>query len=267
MEKQNIGFEQKEKLKFQDLAIYTTTFYGKDPVSKVREKLAIQLLENAQKLGIHCVVVDGGSNEDFLGTVKKMSNVELHIDSSLGMGDSRRQALSKAMEISAATFFLWVEPEKDNLINEEDLEAMISGLRDDSADVVVPKRRSKETMPKFQAWIEDRANQRAMKTAGINQEEARGVWDLWFGPKMFNRDGAKYFLEYKGKLDKWDAIIKPVINAFKDGKRISDVPVGYKYDLSQKESEENDYEMKKKRLIQYIKILAELGDDYWKDKI
>ena len=62
-------------------------------------------------------------------------------------------------------------------------------------------------------------------------------------------------------------IVKPVINAFKDGKRISDVPVGYKYDLSQKESEENDYEMKKKRLIQYIKILAELGDDYWKDKI
>ena len=228
--------------------------------------MALKFFNNADQLGVRCVVLDGGSNENFLEEAKKFSNVEIIVDSSLGMGEGRRAALEAAMGENKASFFLWIEPEKDDLINEKDLGKMIADLRENKADIIVPRRESKETMPEFQAWIENRANKKAMEIAGVGREEAKEVWDLWFGPKMFNREGAKYFLEYKGKLDKWDSIIKPVLNAYQDGKRVSSVDVNYKYDISQKESEEKDREMKKKRIIQYIKILAELGDEFWRKK-
>jgi len=258
--------DQIKNFKFPDLVIYTSTLYGNDEVSKVREKLALKLFNNIHQLGIRCVVLDGGSNENFLEEAKEFPNVEIIVNPSLGMGEGRRAALGAAMEKKEASFFLWIEPEKDDLINEKELEKMIADLRENKTDIVIPRRESKETMPKFQAWVESRANKRAMEVAGVSGEEAKEVWDLWFGPKMFNREGAKYFLEYKGKLDKWDSIIKPVLDAYQDGKRVSSVDIGYKYDVSQKESEEENREMKKKRILQYTKILAEIGDEFWQKK-
>lgn len=255
--------ENKEGGKFPDLVIYTTTFYGNDPVSAVREKLALKLFENANKLRVKCVVVDGGSNPDFLAAARQFPNIEVIIDPSLGMGQSRRVALKKAITKEEAAFFLWVEPEKSDLIDEASLGKMITGLRDQKTDIVVPKRESMETLPEFQAWIENRANKRAMKISGVSEDEVKEIWDIWFGPKMFNRDGAQYFLNYQGKLDKWDAVLKPVFDAYKAGKRVSSVGVDYKYDITQKQNEENDREMKKKRVTQYMTILSELSDEFW----
>jgi len=56
------------------------------------------------------------------------------------------------------------------------------------------------------------------------------------------------------------------IEAAQAGKRISSVDVDYAYDPSQSGSEENDRSMKEKRVIQYKKILGELGDEFWKKK-
>ena len=122
-----------------------------------------------------------------------------------------------------------------------------------------------ESYPKFQEWMEKRANKRAGKLMA-SEKEAEDEMDLWFGPKMFNREGAQYFLNYKGKLDKWDSIIKPVLEAHKDGKRIISVPVDFKYPETQKTQEENSRALKEKRFEQYRKILAELGDEFWIEK-
>ncbi|MEI8361408.1 MAG: glycosyltransferase [bacterium] len=259
--------ESREKSNFSDLIIYTTTLYKSDEMSAMREKLALSFFKKIEKLNIKCVVVDGGSNVVFLENLQQISNLKIISDNSQSMGGSRRLALDEALKTAEAKYFLWVEPEKDDLISEESLSRLIDDLRNNNTDVVVAKREALESMPKLQAWLEDRANKRAMETAGVTVSEAKEVWDLWFGPKMFNREAAKYFMASKSSLDKWDTIIKPVIEAFQDGKKIANIVVDYKYDITQKSSEENSDNIKRKRLTQYVNILAELGDNYWKDKI
>lgn len=253
---------------FKDLTIFTSTFYGTDQTSKVRQNLALKLFENAEKIGVKCVVVDGGSNEEFLEKARAHRNVELSVRGSLGMGESRREALRVASEeLPSATrkhFFLWVESEKDGLITIENLTKMIESLRGGDSDIVVPEREDMSSLPHFQAWIEQRANKKAMQ---LTDKDVKEIWDLWFGPKMFNEEGLKYFLDYKGELDKWDSIIKPVMNAYKDNKRVVSVPVSFEYDETQKDDEEKNDEFKKKRIAQYSTILAEMGDEFLKRKI
>lgn len=157
-----------------------------------------------------------------------------------------------------------MEPEKVGLVTEDNLLNMIDVLRKNQADIVVPRRRSKDTMPRLQRWIESRANKRVKdKIADITDEEL----DLWFGPKMFNRAGAEYFLNYRGRLDKWDSVIKPVIEAHQGGKVVVSVPVDFEYTTEEREHEEADRELKKKRIIQYSQILAEMGDKFWQEKL
>ncbi|MDP3793899.1 MAG: hypothetical protein Q8R07_04055 [Candidatus Uhrbacteria bacterium] len=241
--------------------IFTTTLYREDAVSAVRSVLAKRFLENAGKLGIRCVVVDGGSNPDFLIFLKSLPHVTLLEDPTLGMGEGRRAALNKALEFPVP-YFLWSEPEKDGLITQENLSRLLREFQDKKVDVIVPKRESMESLPKFQRQMESRANQRAARLLNTDK-----ILDLWFGPKAMNREGAKYFTDYKGKLDKWDAIIKPVLDAYRDGKRVASVPIDYTYDPSQSRSEEHDRAMKLKRLEQYTQILAELGDTFSHEKL
>src|SRR3989338_8061528 len=101
---------------FHDLAICTSTLYKDDPISMVREKLALKLLKNAEALGVRCVVVDGGSNSGFLDQIKAMRHVTLIEDHESGMGESRRKTFRRAFELPAIEYILWTEPEKDDLI-------------------------------------------------------------------------------------------------------------------------------------------------------
>ncbi|TSD02436.1 MAG: hypothetical protein Athens071424_82 [Parcubacteria group bacterium Athens0714_24] len=260
----NQAEKREENEHFSDLVIFTTTLYGEDKTSLVRLELAKKLFANAEKLGIKCVVLDNGSSKNFLQEVAKYKNVKLIIQPAFGMGEGRRRSLQEAMQMVSPEIknpnFLWTEPEKDGLITKENLNAMINGLRNGSVDIVVPQRKNKDSYPKFQARIETRANKRAKELGGMSQDFPNEEIDLWFGPKMFNLTGAQYFLDYKGKLDKWDAIIKPVINAYKDGKTIGVTPVDFTYDQSQRKDEEGNKEFKKKRFEQYVKILEELDD-------
>lgn len=260
---ENKSLEQREKEKFPDLTIFTTTYYGADETSNFREKMAENFLANTAALNIKCIVIDGGSNQNFLKKIEFFKNVQIEIDPTLKTGESRRRALEVARNKCDTPYFLWTEPEKTNLITEESINKMIGLLRDGQADIVVPKRRSKDSLPKLQAWTESRAAKRTAKIMGAQAEEEL---DLWFGPKMFNRESAKYFLDYQGKLDKWDSIIVPVINAYKDGKRVSSVIIDYVHPPEQTAGETADREIKKKRVEQYVKILAEF-DPYWKKKI
>ncbi len=255
--------QQEKKEKFDDLIIFTTTFYKEDDTSKIREKLALKFFENADKLEIKTVVIDGGSNSSFLNKLEEYENIKLVQKTDLSMGESRRHALNEAIKISqnnTPTNYLWAEPEKWSLLCENNISDMINILRKGNADIVVPERKNKNSMPKFQSWIESRANKKA-------SDKLDKIYDLWFGPKMFNKAGAQYFLNYKSDLDKWDSIIKPVINAYSDNKKISSVPVSFDYDESEKLYEENNRELKQKRLNQYSSILAEIGDSFWSKKI
>lgn len=267
--------EQKEEAeKFNDLIIFTTTFYKNDESSRVRSALAEEFFDHVNRLNIKCVVVDGGSYPEFLENIQKFKNVQIIPGPTLGMGESRREALSIALNSMSGEknpSFLWVEPEKEDLIKEKSLESMIELLREKKADIVVPSRISKESYPKFQKWIEERANKRAgelfINRPGSEDDELfDSEVDLWFGPKMFNKEGAKFFLDYKGDLDKWDSIIKPVIEAQNAGKNIVSVPVDFRYPEKQRKYEEGNRVFDQKRIDQYKQILTELGDPHWKNK-
>ncbi len=152
-ESRGLDREKKEGEKFSDLVIFTATLYKNDAVSKLRQELAKKFFANAKNLGIKCVVVDGGSNQEFLDELKGFDNVELIVDPKASMGESRREGLQKGIGQFDAPYYLWVEPEKYDLIKEESLVAMIQGLRDGRADIVVPKRKDLSTMSEFQKKI------------------------------------------------------------------------------------------------------------------
>jgi glycosyltransferase involved in cell wall biosynthesis len=250
---------KEELLERKEFAAYTTTFYGKDPSSVVRSALTLKSLENAEKLGVRCVVVDGGSNEEFLAAVRQFKNVELSVQPTLGMGESRREALRLAAKDPATSIFLWFEPEKEGLIRLDNLNRLIQPLRDGGvADIVVPARKEDgmNTLPPFQAKMEKMANEEAMDLI-MGSGYVGEIWDLWFGPKIFNREGLPYFLNYQGELDKWDTILVPVGIAYREGKRIVQVFVDFLYDESQRKNEEGNAEFDKKRVYQRKEIIEE----------
>lgn len=258
-EKNLIPEQQREG--FHDLTLATTTCYHNDQTSQLRSKLALETFRRAAKLNINLIVVDGSTRPGFLKKLEDFDHLTVVSENpSWGMGGGRRAGLKRAIEKHDTSFYLWFEPEKTDLLDPESLKAMIKPLRRGKADIVVPKRRGMESCPPHQAWLEQKANRRATNimlgrqpTAEIKDKQ---VVDLWFGPKMFNRKGAEFFLNYRSNLNKWDATIVPVIIAYRNGLKVITVEVDYTYDPRQKEAEENDKGMIKKRLEQYVQILG-----------
>ncbi|MDO8514674.1 MAG: hypothetical protein Q7S50_03970 [bacterium] len=256
-----------EKLrKLDDVVIFTTTLYKDDKQSPVRQELSLKFLANASALGVRVVVVDGGSNEGFLEKARQFKGITLVPETpGATMGAGRRQALDEAMKLQNASVFFWTEPEKNTLINKTSLGDMVQKIKAGEADIVVPRRSQKcmDSLPKFQRWEEERANKKMVSLLEKKDEkEAPDKIDFWFGPKMFSRDMARYFSEYKGKVDKWDAVLRPVIDAVRDGKKLASVDVDYIYDPSQVRAEKGDKAMNLKRAEQYLQILAAIGDPW-----
>ncbi len=266
--------------KLSEITIYTSTLYDNTETSRVRSELCLNMLRNSASLGIKVVLKDGGSNKEFIDKIKEFENVIL-IQSQPGekesMGQDRRDALKKAIDMSAEEnlehpCFLWIEPEKDNLVSEENMAAMYAEIRSGS-NIVVPARKENawNTLPKNQRWFEKRANQRSLEilkevSGGKRQE----LLDLWFGPKMFDLEGANYFINYNkdgGRTDLWEAVTVPVEDAIRDGKKVSGVAVNYEYSESQRLNETGEAKdlFTRKRLEQYAQILKEMGDKKWKD--
>lgn len=75
-----------------------------------------------------------------------------------------------------ASYFLWLEPEKAELMKMENIDAILSPLRDETADIVVPSRISKETLPAQQRAAENRANVRALDI--VKNSEMRNINDF-----------------------------------------------------------------------------------------
>ncbi len=294
-----------EKSQYEDFVAFTSTFYKEDVEWRVRSEAFFEMIKNAQKLGIRVVVVDGGSGDDFRERVSEYPNVTL-IDSGKWwenidrtMAGDRRFSGKKAMELFPnVSYFLWLEPEKAELIKEKSIDAILSPLRDGTADIVVPSRISKETLPAQQRAVENRANKRAVgivrdknmktntkfkldnrKLTSDSWEEqyidtrysdyTNNPWDesfiapldLWFGPKAFNRKSLEEdFLTYKWA--KWDGIITSVLAWKQRGKSVLDVPVDFTYPRAQTELEswEEAQKNQEKRKIQYRYIIKTIRD-------
>lgn len=292
-----------EQSKYSDLVAFTSTFYKDDVEWKVRSEACFAMLDNAQKLWIRVVIGDGGSGSEFLKRLETYPNVTLFHSGKwwenrdLTMAWERRFTGKKAMEqFPDVKHFLWLEPEKAELMKMENIDAILSPLRDGSADMVVPSRKSKDTLPPQQRDAENRANKRASdimtynKMRAVSQftnreygEDAQKVfpsdpmglmqhyfhysdnaqYDLWFGPKAFTRKSmTEDFLSYKWA--KWDGIITSVLAWKQAWKNVVDVPVDFIYppDQTQLESDvaqSGIYQKKRRSQYRYIiKTIKEL---------
>ena len=259
---------------FRDVTLFTGTFYGEDDASRLRQQLALDMFDQTDKTGVKIIVSDGGSNNDFLYLASTHPSVVLiHEPVGSTMGESRRFALDKAIDDAATDpkhIFMWLEPEKVNLADADAITTLVTPIREGKADVVVPRRIDKSTLPKQQAWLESRANHRATKLMKSEDPESPNKegdedLDLWYGPKVFNKAGAEYFSRYKGKLDKWDSIIAPVLQAYKGGLEVASVPVDFTYPTAQSTFETDNKIFKRKRVEQYGSILIALGDTFWQE--
>ena len=267
----------------KNLIIYTGVYMppegDKDrKIYENRSPIWFETFDNAQRLGIKLVVRnDGGLPEEMVKRIKGYENitiVEKTAPNTLGGG--RRETLQKAINIAKEDgilnpVFLWTEPEKDDLITEK---ALLPLVREVNAGTNIAVAERKEEawaqLPPFQRWIERRANKRANQAVPQDSDKPEGELDFWFAPRAFDKTGAKYFLAYnsdKGRLDLWDAIFVPIIDAIKAGEKVRGVPLDFLYNEIQinNESDESNREIKIKRMEQYAQILKELGDKKWEE--
>jgi len=260
-----------------NLFIFTSIKYGKDKTSEIRSDLFLKTLENAKKINAHVVIENSGAPNELVEKINKFENTTIINkpinDIKESMGESRRKALKKTLELAKKNnidnpILLWTEPEKEGLISEENIKKMISKITDGN-NIVIPERSKKtwDQMPKIQNFLENRANKKILGVINeISNNKFDKELDLWFGPKMFDKEGAKYFINYnneKNKNDLWDATIVPVIDAIKENKNITGIQVNFNYDKNEIDNELNERDIAKKRLEQYTQILKDVGDKTW----
>ena len=264
------------KGELNNLIVYTGVYYQDDATYRARSKTWFETFDNAQKLGIKIVVRnDGGLPPEMLERIKAYKNitiVEKTAPNTLGGG--RREALQKCLEIAEANeikdpVFVWIEPEKSDFLTEKTLLPLIKEVRAGN-NIVVAAREEKawQQLPPFQRWMEKRANKRANELVAKATEGDNPNLDFWFAPKAFDKSGAEEFLTYnsnKDRLDLWDSIMVPIIEAIRSGKKVKSLPVDFLYNQLQidAESDESNREIKIKRIEQYAQILKELGDSKW----
>ncbi len=233
------------------VTIVTTTFYNPDSeIDRVRSNLAVQMVRSAAGAGYQVIVVDGGSRDDkFLGKLREYG-ADLHVQKANGFGSGRREAIGHAYN-SGKPIIAMTEPEKVPLIPQ--LRKIILPLLYDEADLVVPKRRSLDSLPPSQRYAELYGNQVWKEITGTDL-------DMWFGPKTWRKlptPGQDYFLAYDNREygDRWDSINIPVMLAMLSGKKVKSVLVPYTHPREQTLAEEGDPELSMKRLQQLNNLI------------
>ena len=234
-------------------AIATTTFYN--PNSKgdtIRAENTIEAIKTANELGYKIIVVDGGSPDELLKNFEKYG-ATLYPQESKGMGAGRRQAIKEAFN-TEREIIAWTEPEKVSYILE--LVKTVRPILNNSADLVVPKRRSLKSYPLIQQYTELSGNLFFKNLTGYEL-------DMWIGPRTWRRELSDYFLDYNGEYgDKWDSIFIPVLNAIANGERVISVNVNYTHPKKQTQIEENNLEFDKKRINQ-LATLTSAMQTHW----
>lgn len=249
----------KKTLEFCDLCVFTSTKYWEDEISKIRYPLFLKMMENCKNLWIKLIIADSSTNIDFLDNIHRIRNEKIKfIKNDEKLWKKRREALKKGILDKNIEYFLWIEPEKYDLIKKDSLNNMVNELRSWKFNIIIPNRNNINQMPDFFVQIEKKWNKK-IKDDVLNSELE---YDLWFWPKMFDRKWAKYFLKYNkesNKADLWDSQILPVINAYKDWLKIQSVDTNFSYDKSEINIETISKELKQKREDQYNCIFSEIS--------
>ncbi|MEK7536909.1 MAG: hypothetical protein AAB584_00475 [Patescibacteria group bacterium] len=234
------------------VVIATTTWY-RSP-DEVRAKEAFKTVRSATSSSLPIVVVDGSPSMEVKARLIDLRAVLLAEEKGT-MGLSRRQAIREAVRLAGEDgVVVWMEPEKNPLVSF--IHQMVQPILDGQYEIVVPRRRDcLASYPEFQMHAELYGND------GFRLLTGKAL-DVWFGPRAFSTEAAKYFLAYDGKSldgskyygDRWDSIFIPLVRAITEGQRVGEVVVDYIHPQEQTAAEEGftDY---KKRMLQLTSLI------------
>lgn len=215
------------------LVIATTTRYPS--VQDLRCQLALAMIHQAVKVqGFDVVIVDGSPQPNNIRSVLKDAGAIIFEEAPAStMGASRRQALTQASRLEQEVI-IWMEPEKEPLVS--CLAELAQPILNDQADIAIPSRSEAglASYPRLQRLAEECGNETFKRVSGL-------TLDVWFGPRLMNRKGVKFFLEYDGKYgDRWDSIFIPLLRAHAAGLKILNMPTQYLHPQKQTQQEEKD---------------------------
>lgn len=237
------------------LLVALTTFYpslsqSDNCRSELAEKTIQALIDNKYKV----VVLDGGSHKNFLQKIQQYE-INLFKQKKKGLGFAKREVIQAAYN-EGGEIILQMEPEKVDLVRH--IKDLLQPFSEQSTDMVVPKRASLDSYPVVQQHAE-------LLTNIFCRELTGNSLDMSFGPTLFRRGIAKYYLEYNGIYgDTWDALHIPILMALKDGKNIKSITIQYNHPQEQTKLEEHDITFYKKRIIDQLVPIVEAYEQYWK---
>jgi len=221
------------------IVIATTTLYKS--IEEHRARLALKTVQRAVQYGHKIVIVDNSSQKikDQLaknGAIVFPNTAETY-------GQNIRQSIRLAIENASPKerFIARIEPEKYAIVKHL---SVMTGY-----DITIPRRTSLSSYPKFQQHAENMGNEAFRIRTGR-------TLDMWFGPRIFSRKAAKYFLEYNGEYgDRWDSIFIPIIRAIAAGENVGEKAINFTYPPEQLSAENDSFDMVLKRLDQLNSLI------------
>lgn len=261
----------------EDLVIATTTHYPAingviDEATKTRSTLAYSMLTKARVQNYNVVVVDGGSEEGWLDSIKQIGvNVIPEDPGRQGkhpMGKSRRQALEEAGNYRGAKVIAWVEPEKWGFVLNgagSPMEYAAFPVYRGQCEVAIPRRVDNlESYPLQQAMLEIGANLTYQEVLRDKLGKDVPYLDMQFGPRIIGRDSLDTFLRYTGELrnahDRWESIFVPVWELMLQDREVLSVPVRYSHPPEQTMIEEGNSTFAIKRVEQAYALTTALDE-------
>jgi len=234
------------------VVIATTTRY--EHLNEVRTKLALKTIDAANKNGFEIIVIDA-SEKSAIRDIFREQGARVYEQTVLGMGAGRRIAIKKAVDLAGPDgSVVWMEPEKYPFV--PFISSLLLHMK--KADIIVPARKSLKSYPVDQQHFEWLGNYLFEKLTGK-------ALDVWFGPRIFRCDAARFFLNYDKKYgDKWESIFIPILQAIKEEARVIRVEVDYTHPIEQTRAEEGNIVMFDKRRHQ-LNILVEAMEKYSMD--
>jgi hypothetical protein len=245
---------------------------------KVRGDLALEFVQKASMLGYHIVVSDGKSTKTFRKDILANTGVVLLKRKTKTSGEGKRAALEVVTKIPGVEVVVLSEPEKVHLVT-DCLEAIVSPLLADKADIVIPRREDalfKATYPLYMYESEVEGNaiyNEALRSNNILPESLNNL-DSFFGPRAFRNEKKivslfkrRYLFSGVSLLEKLydpdfysNVLFFPIVNALKQKLRVAVVEIPFRYPHLQTENEDigRREEFIAKRSLQRVSILIDL---------
>lgn len=236
-----------------EVAVTISTFYNTDnSVEKIRSSIALRTINRIINLGYDLYIIDAGSSSDFIAKLDELGTS--FIKDKPNLGENKRKVLEAAYK-SGKKVIVLMEPEKESLVSE--LYKTVKPIIEGKADIIIPKRLSLTSYPKYQQYSEAIGNLYIKELIGYDL-------DIFFGPRVISREMADYFLDRKKDYDNnWNILYLPILQAIKDKKKVISVDVNYIHPKEQTEIEEHNLDFYFKRIKQQLLPIMEITKKYW----